>query len=379
MMLARWYRSAAIIFLNFLILFVLANLACSLYMEYTHPRFGPLAVYPLSLTMKAYPGWSEKDVEELLRETYYDARPTYDVITQVKERSTSGRFVNVDPAGFRRVRDQGPWPPDASAVNVFMFGGSTTFGYGVEDSQTIASHLQDLVESSKPPVHIYNFGRASYTSTQEMLLYLSLVRSGHVPNIAIFFDGINDGSSWHEDEWLYGKMLAERIDQSEWSKAISLAADFPLLSVTKNLIGVVVPESGPQISPKDVASLVIANYQTNQRIIRALCSLYGTKPVFIWQPTPIYKYDLSRHFMAGDKKYGYFLKMSAAPRAIATYQEVERLAANNSFGDGFVFMADIAEDKDRNRYVDANHYNGEFSADIATHILSFLRGQHLVQ
>lgn len=379
-MLARWYRTTAIILLNFLILFVLANLACSLYMEYTHPRFGPLSVYPLSLTMKAYPGWSEKDVEELLRETYYDARPTYDVITQVKERATSGRFVNVDPAGFRKVRDQGPWPPDASAMNVFMFGGSTTFGYGVADSQTIASHIQDLLgDSGKPPVHIYNFGRASYTSTQEMLLYLSLVRSGYAPKIAIFFDGINDGSSWHEDEWLYGKVLAERIDESEWSKAISLVADFSLLKVTRNLAGAVIHESGPQISPKDVANLVISNYRTNQQTIRALCSLYGTKPVFIWQPTPIYKYDLSRHFMAGDKKYGYFLRMSAAPRAIATYREVERLAANHSLGDDFEFMVDIPEEKDRNRYVDVNHYNGEFSAVIAAHILTFLKAQRLVQ
>jgi hypothetical protein len=62
-MLARGYRFAAIVFLNFLIFFVLANIACSLYMGHGKPKFGPLSVYPLSLTMKAYPGWSEKDVE----------------------------------------------------------------------------------------------------------------------------------------------------------------------------------------------------------------------------------------------------------------------------------------------------------------------------
>ncbi len=146
-MLTRGYKAVAIVFLNLLIFFVLANLVCSLYLGYGRSRFGPLSVYPLSLTMKAYPGWREKDVEELLRETYYDARPKYDLIAQVRERATSGRFVNVDQAGFRRVRDQGPWPPDASAENIFMFGGSTTFGYGVPDSETIASHLQDLVDS----------------------------------------------------------------------------------------------------------------------------------------------------------------------------------------------------------------------------------------
>ena len=378
-MLARGYRFAAIVFLNFLIFFVLANVACSLYMGYGKPRFGPLSVYPLSLTMKAYPGWSEKDVEELLRETYYDARPRYDVITQVRERATSGRYVNVDPAGFRKVRDQGPWPPDRSAVNIFVFGGSTTFGYGVPDSQTIASNLQDLVYSSKPTIHVYNFGRAAYTSTQEMLLYLSLVRSGYIPNVAIFIDGLNDCSTWQEDGWFYGELIAKQIDLSDWGKAFSLLADLPLVKLAKAFAGAAPSKQGAQISPKDAASFVIANYQENQRIIRSLCSLYGSKPVFVWQPIASYKYDLSHHFMAGDKKYGYFKNMGGAERAVATYEQVERLAASHAFGDDFAFMAEIAEDQDRNRYVDVAHYNGEFSAIIATHILGFLKVQRLLQ
>lgn len=379
-MLARVYKSVAIVFLNFLILFVLVNIACSLYLGWGRPQFGPLSVYPLSLTMKAYPGWSEKDVEQLLRETYYDARPRYDLIPQIKEHATSGRYVNVDPAGFRKVRNQGPWPPDPSAVNIFMFGGSTTFGYGVPDADTISSHLQDLVAADKPPVHVYNFGRAAYTSTQEMLLYLALVRNGYVPKIAIFFDGINDCSStWHEDGWFYGELIAGRIEQSNWGNALSLLADLPLAKLVKAKIGTPSMAPAGQTAPQDISGFVVANYQKNQRIIRGLCSLYGTTPVFVWQPIVLYKYDVSRHFMAGDKKYGYFQKMAGAAQAVAIYQQVESLAASHSLGDGFVFMADIAEDQDRNRYVDVNHYNSEFSATIATHILHALKDQHLLQ
>jgi hypothetical protein len=379
-MLARGYKSVAIVFLNFLILLLVANVACSLYMGWGRPEFGPLSVYPLSLTMKAYPGWSEHDVQQLLRETYYDARPRYDLIPQIKERATSGRFVNVDPAGFRKVRDQGPWPPDPSAENIFLFGGSTTFGYGVPDADTIASHLQDLVASKKPAVHVYNFGRAAYTSTQEMLLFLSLVRSGYVPNVAIFIDGINDCSStWRPDGWFYGELIAGRVEQSDWGNALSLLGDLALVKLVKARIPNPAPASADQISPQNIGSFVIENYQKNQRMIRGICSLYGTRALFVWQPIVLYKYDVSRHFMAGDKKYGYFQKMPGAAQAISIYQRVEQLAAVNSLGDGFVFMADIAEDQDRNRYVDVNHYNGEFSAVIATHILSALRNQHLLQ
>jgi hypothetical protein len=378
-MVARGYRFAAIVLLDFLIFFVIANIACSFYMSYGHPHFGPLSVYPLSLTMKAYPGWSEEDVKELLREAYYDARPRYDVITQVRERATSGRFVNVDPGGFRKVRDQGQWPPDTSAENIFMFGGSTTFGYGVSDSQTIASHLQDSTDSTKRVVHIYNFGRAAYTSTQEMLLYLSLVRSGYVPNVAIFIDGLNECSTWHEDGWFYGELIAKWIDQSEWGKAISVVADLPLLRLVETHADLAFEKPSAQTAPSDAASFVIANYEKNQRIIRNLCGLYGTKPVFVWQPIAIYKYDLNHHFMAGDKKYGYFRNLPGSSRAVATYKQVESLAATHSFGDGFLFLGNIAEDQDRNRYVDVNHYNDEFSATIAMHILGFLKDQHLLQ
>jgi hypothetical protein len=277
------------------------------------------------------------------------------------------------------VRDQGPWQPDASAQNIFMFGGSTTFGYGVQDSETIASHLQDLVDSDQPPVHVYNFGRAAYTSTQEMLLFLSLVRSGYVPKVAIFIDGINDCSStWREDGWFYGEMFARRIDQSDWGNALSLAADLPLVKWAMARAGAS-GQSPSQMAPQDIASFVIANYQKNQRIIRSICSLYGTKPVFVWQPIAIYKYDISRHFMAGDKKYGYFQKMPGAAQAVGIYQEVDRMAANRSFGDGFVSMTEVGQDQNRNCYVDVNHYNGPFSAVIAAHILSYLKDQHLIQ
>ena len=170
-----------------------------------------------------------------------------------------------------------------------------------------------------------------------------------------------------------------RIEQSNWGNALQSSRRTPASKIGEGKNRYSLDGAGQQTARRTSAGFVIANYQKNQRIIRGLCSLCGTTPVFLWQPIVLYKYDVSRHFMAGDKKYGYFQKMAGAAQAVAIYQQIESLAASHSLGDGFVFMADIAEDQDRNRYVDVNHYNGEFSATIATHILNALKDQHLLQ
>ena len=117
----------------------------------------------------------------------------YEPFTQFKERPNRGDYVNVDENGFRFSADQASWPPDPKKVNVFVFGGSTTFGYGVADLETVPSRLQEeLREKFVTPVSVYNFGRGYYYSTQERVLFEKLLLSGYVPNVAIFIDGLND-------------------------------------------------------------------------------------------------------------------------------------------------------------------------------------------
>ena len=135
---------------------------------------------------------SRSEIDNLLKETW-SRTYVYEPFTQFKERPYKGHYVNVDKNGFRYTKNQGPWPPQSKSINVFLFGGSTTFGYGVSDNQTIASYLQEyLTEKLGSDVRVYNFGRGYYYLTQERLLYEQLLKSGFIPDLAIFIDGIND-------------------------------------------------------------------------------------------------------------------------------------------------------------------------------------------
>lgn len=146
--------------------------------------------YGFSQVVQNYPGMNRTALRELLRETW--SRPmAFEPFTQFKERATMGRFVNVSPHGFRLSKNQGPWPPSPEAVNVFLFGGSTVFNYGLPDEQTIAFFLQGFLNEagSGPPVRVYNFGRGHYYSSQECVLFEQLLSAGFVPAIAVFLDG----------------------------------------------------------------------------------------------------------------------------------------------------------------------------------------------
>jgi hypothetical protein len=143
----KGYTKVAIWFLNFVVLLIALNVG--LYFLWLPDATTAANIYGMNTVMKAYPGWSRKDVAQLLHETVA-VESAYDVITQVKLLPDRGRFVTIDRAGFRQIAEQAPWPPDPKAVNIFVFGGSTTFGVGLPDSETIPSELQQALAGSHP-------------------------------------------------------------------------------------------------------------------------------------------------------------------------------------------------------------------------------------
>ena len=57
-----------------------------------------------------YPHMKGEDIALLLFETW-SRRYVFEDFTHVKEGPYAGRYVNVDPSGFRKSKNQGPWPP----------------------------------------------------------------------------------------------------------------------------------------------------------------------------------------------------------------------------------------------------------------------------
>lgn len=70
--------------------------------------------------------------------------------------------------------------------DIWVFGGSTTWGTGSDDKNTIPSLIEKLTNIST-----LNLGETGYNTTQELnLLLKELVK--HKPKKIIFYDGVND-------------------------------------------------------------------------------------------------------------------------------------------------------------------------------------------
>ena len=111
-----------------------------------------------------------------------------------RHRPYQGRTLTIGDDGLRKTWNR---PADAlpgiEARRIFMFGGSAMIGFGARDDFTIPSILaRELSETTVPNVVVSNFGQTGYVSSQELLTLMEELKGGNVPDLVIFYDGVND-------------------------------------------------------------------------------------------------------------------------------------------------------------------------------------------
>ncbi len=365
---AYTYLATTILTVTFLILLTIGLLftglkVANIYKDKTNPVS---AKYNVDLT-PLYPGMTKEQINQLLNETWF--RPVaFEPYTQFKESAYNGQFVHVSKDGFRTVENQGDWPIDKQALNVFVFGGSTAFGYGVSDNQTIANYLQKELQVLIPDknVKVYNFGRGVYFSTQERILFEKLIAEGNTPNIAIFIDGLNDfakdGDPQFSDKIGNYFLLDQKSPVVSVPTYIGYQIAKSFSPLFQNLKTSNQPLDDPKYQDEARTKKIVARYLTNQKLIQAVSDNFGITPIFVWQPSPAYEYDLSFHLFAKDgfedynhTKYGY-----------------EFMRNNYQFSDNFLWLADIQKDLKEPLYVDKFHYTPSMNERIAQHISDFV-------
>ena len=367
------YVSGALMLVNTLAFLIVLNagafIALGLYQHFSQDN--PVSKkYDKNSLKIVYPRMNEAEIQDLLKETW--SRPfVYEPFTQFKERVYHGKYVNVGIDGFRYGKDQAAWPPPAGEINIFVLGGSTTFGYGVEDSQTIASYLQeDMRGRLRKKVNVYNFGRGFYFSTQERILFERLLSSGYVPNLAIFIDGLNDFYA-HDGDPLFTERLSKYVS-GEMPK-ITFLSKLPVVKLFRALSGntndkLLATTGGPgniRYDDPEVLGGVIKRYLGNKKIIGSVAAAYGVRTAFVWQPVPTYQYDISHHLFAGADFGQHTFSHHGYPL-------MKKYLNENGQGANFLWAADIQKDSRQPLYVDQVHYTAKFSRRFADFIAEFL-------
>ena len=191
----KWYRGFALLITNALILFVAINCGASLYVgEYREGSPDIVGLYHLpkdklrdepAFMRKVYPGRSDDEIAQLIRPPNISSHPTL----EFRETPVRSRFYNVGFEGMRYTGHVGE--KNAKAVingSTWVFGGSTTFGHGIADDETIAHHLDTLDTEG----HAINFGVQGSHQNLEVDKLILLLKKGYRPKRVVFIDGLND-------------------------------------------------------------------------------------------------------------------------------------------------------------------------------------------
>jgi hypothetical protein len=216
-----------------------------------------------------------------------------------------GETITID--GWERASHQ-EVDADAEATTIAFYGGSTTFGVGQRDEHTIASEVARLAAADGLPVRVRNLGQNAWTSWQEALLFEQLTAAEEDrPDIAVFYDGINDvetqsqpetqGAPTHYDVADVRQRLADGRDLDE-TEADSVPQDLHrwysdhsvLARVARGVGGLLAAapagaqETGPSSDPEVVGTRAATVYRRARNLVLGLAADRGIAPVFFWQP-----------------------------------------------------------------------------------------------
>ena len=215
-----------------------------------------------------------------------------------------GHYINIDEKGLRRTWNTGI----SRRKRIFVFGGSTVWGTGVRDDFTIPSFISRILSLEKGlNVEVINFGQSGYVTTQEIIALLRLLQNGQIPDLVIFYDGINDSFSAFQSR-------EAGIPQNEFNRYAEFNSGRSILLSARNLIvnsatlrGMkefmnrlkrkrIVDESmslsnNTSNFNKLLYDKVVEVYQANIRYANQIAREFKFKTLFYWQPTVFTKGD----------------------------------------------------------------------------------------
>lgn len=139
---------------------------------------------PADYAAKALPELSQDELTDLWRVTGVPFR--FAGGAGFLHEQTTSKFVNINQYGIRSNGDPSR-PIQKMQGATWVFGGSTTFGLGVPDHQTIPAYLEQILGTP-----VFNLAVRGHGSTMENRLFRYYLRAGYRPARAIFLDGINE-------------------------------------------------------------------------------------------------------------------------------------------------------------------------------------------
>jgi hypothetical protein len=377
----RAYAAAAILSFNSVLLLIIVLFALHLALNVFEWYRGPTEVYAPNFDLSAYVEVDEETAREIVREFdlhaagghNFEGIGEYDYQPWVEfaERPFAGKYLNVEERAGYTVRRTAEPEPAAGREDfvVWAFGGSTMFGFGMNDEHTIPSHLQREVQKLRPDrrVVVVNHAHGWWYSSQEVAHFLALLRLEPAPDAAVFLDGYNDvgimGLGYEPTYYtpvLWDAWEAERRRRqypAPGGRWFRFTQSFPTIRLHRILRP---PSSSPPAvpdrfsgAPQERVERIGDVYRKNRRLGASIAREFGIQPHFFLQPV--------------------FERQSLIPIFRRVYPAQISEARSDS-SHLFVSLHD-AIDGLKKPYLDGCHYNEEASQVLACRMAEYIAGQ----
>src|SRR5579885_2929918 len=226
------------------------------------------------------------------------------------------RDVNINQDGIRTT-----WREPGNAgrprpIRIFVFGGSAIFGEYARDDYTIPSLLAKGLADRGLPVEVTNLGQEGFCSAQEVILLREQMLKGNIPDLVIFYDGVNDTATAFENRspgLTYDELIRSRefdlLNPIYRPRLLGLAfynaARFSAAGLTAQWLAEhVLPRASYDVrlrvadvrfnaaglravaaAPNSaLADAVVKTYVFNKEVVEALGARFGFRSLFFWQP-----------------------------------------------------------------------------------------------
>ena len=291
----------------------------------------------------------------------------------------AGEYVNVTD-GVRRSY-QARLAATGEPVDVYFFGGSAMMGWFQRDEETIASEFVKLAEADGIHVRALNYAQPAYDNWQELLLLEELLSRGEVPDLAVFYDGVNEitpqfrADVTGEPTHVQARETEERLRQAatmtndEESPVRRMLDGYSAQSAVAELVrrvrgtsdsgavGIFDPWPDQLDHPEQRGEAAAAVHGRGVDVVERLAASYGFRSAFVWQPW-IYSKDMR----AGEEPaVGSWGTEPAAWTAAGD-------AARGRLRDSVIDLSDVFDDVDEPVMYDFVHTN-ERGAEIVARAL----------
>ncbi|MDG6005854.1 hypothetical protein BIY37_02345 [Candidatus Brocadia sapporoensis] len=301
-----------------------------------------------------------------------------------------GNYINIDDNGIRATVYTETMPQGSpTPVKIFMFGGSTMWGEGARDAFTIPSVVAKELRQKGIAAEVTNFGETGYVSTQEVITLLLQLQKGKLPDLVIFYDGVNDMYSAYqqhvaglpqnehhrEEEFDLSQpgmfTRREKMDLQNIAKKLSTVRFAKILlerlgfrypkAVTAESLSFDIPTPENETLVQDL----LAIYRSNIDIVNALSERCHFKCLFYWQPTIFQKTQLTAAYELGKRA-----EMQAIGQFVGqTYEAVHKSELAEKYRGSFHDISLVFADVRQPMYIDWCHL-GESGNEIIAKIMA---------